>query len=383
MKSNDKKTSHNEPETGTGYSHGFIPTKSIEVTKLNNADELLSAMSQTAFGGRKLGEAADVFYKMITDPDCFVVMTLSGAMTVAKMSLLICDMIDAGMVQAIVSTGALMAHGLVENSGQTHFKYNFDRPDSELYKLGYDRVYDTLELEKNLDYIWEIMSDILDNLDPAVVYDSHTLTRIIGEKLVEQKSGRGVLKSAYDKSVPIYIPAFTDSEFGLELGVHNRLRKKAGQPVLQFNPFTDLDHFAEVILKQKVTGIFTIGGGVPRNWAQQVAPYLDFVRYEVVDERKNYFAKNNDPYVKPYKYAVRICPEPVTWGGLSGCTYSEGVSWGKFFDPKEGGQFAEVPSDATLVWPILIKGVMERLKKNNVIIKKNYNNEEILRSVAV
>jgi deoxyhypusine synthase len=64
-----------------------------------------------------------------------------------------------------------------------------------------------------------------------------------------------------------------------------------------------------------------------------------------------------------YRYAVRICPEPVHWGGLSGCTYSEGVSWGKFVPPAEGGRFAEVYADATTVWPLLVKGVLEELER--------------------
>jgi deoxyhypusine synthase len=98
-------------------------------------------------------------------------------------------------------------------------------------------------------------------------------------------------------------------------------------------------------------GIFTIGGGVPRNWAQQVAPFYDITNHRVGSE-----------LTPPrFKYGVRICPEPVHWGGLSGCTYSEGVSWGKFVSPRDGGRFAEVYADATVVWPLLMKGVFEEL----------------------
>ena len=64
-----------------------------------------------------------------------------------------------------------------------------------------------------------------------------------------------------------------------------------------------------------------------------------------------------------FHYGVRVCPEPVHWGGLSGCTYSEGVSWGKFVPYEEGGRFAEVLSDATLVWPLLVQGLLESLGK--------------------
>ncbi|MCX8064056.1 MAG: deoxyhypusine synthase family protein, partial [Candidatus Hydrogenedentes bacterium] len=62
-----------------------------------------------------------------------------------------------------------------------------------------------------------------------------------------------------------------------------------------------------------------------------------------------------------FQYGVRICPEPVHWGGLSGCTYSEGVSWGKFVSYEEGGRYAEVLCDATVVFPLLMKAIFEEL----------------------
>ncbi len=151
---------------------------------------------------------------------------------------------------------------------------------------------------------------------------------------------------------------------------------------MSFNPFYDLEHFTELIFKQKELGIFTIGGGVPRNWAQQVGPYLDLIRFRIIEKDK-YIASNENPYIRRYKYAVRICPEPVHWGGLSGCTYSEGVSWGKFYSKDEGGRHAEVLSDATIAWPILLKAVQEKLEKNKITIKKNYNNEKILQDLAI
>jgi deoxyhypusine synthase len=121
--------------------------------------------------------------------------------------------------------------------------------------------------------------------------------------------------------------------------------------VPRYNPFLDLNSFARFALGARKLGIFTIGGGVPRNWAQEVGPYVDITNHRLKVE-----------LTPPrYTYAVRICPEPVHWGGLSGCTYSEGVSWGKFVPPAEGGRFAEVFADATTVWPLLMKGVLEEL----------------------
>ena len=119
-----------------------------------------------------------------------------------------------------------------------------------------------------------------------------------------------------------------------------------------FNPYHDLNSYTDRVLAAKRLGIFTIGGGVPRNWAQQAAPYV-----EIGNVRMGL-------NVKPprFRYGVRVCPEPDYWGGLSGCTYTEGISWGKFVPPAEGGRFAEVLSDATVVWPLLMMGLLERIQ---------------------
>ena len=337
----------------TGFSDNLKPLESLDLGKVKNFDDLAKAMSNTAFGGRNLGEAADVLYEMATDKDCFVVGSFSGAMTVAKMGLLICDMIDRGMLNAVVSTGALMTHGFVESVGMRHFKYNPKMDDVELYNKGYDRVYDTLELEKNLDDTEEIIYKILDKADKNEVLSSYKITHLLGKHLAENVDGRAILKSAYGKKIPVYIPAFTDSELGLDMGIYMRKQAIKGEKQFQFNPFLDLEHYTEQIKNAKRIGIFTIGGGVPRNWAQQVGPYLD-----IIDKRIGHGGG-----YKRFHYALRICPEPVHWGGLSGCTYSEGVSWGKFVPEAEGGRFAEVIADATIAWPVILKAVMERMEK--------------------
>ena len=329
------------------------PVFALDLGKVKTTDDLVRGMADTAFTGRQLGEAADVLEAMARDKDCFVVMTLAGAMTVAKQGLIICDLIDQGIVNAIVSTGALMAHGLVEATGCKHYRYDPRMNDVELYEAGYNRVYDTLEPEQNLDHVEAVMADILERWDPKVIMCSWKLNRTIGEHLTKHAPGRGILKSAYAKGVPIFVPAFTDSELGLDVALNNRMRARDGKPQLRFDPFLDLNHFAETLLQQKKLGILTIGGGVPRNWAQQFGPYCE-LRYRRLGEKIE---------LKRYHYGVRICPEPVYWGGLSGSPYSEAISWGKFVPPAEGGRFGEVFVDATVGLPIIVAAVLERLRK--------------------
>jgi deoxyhypusine synthase len=343
-----------ERELHDPISDQLIPLEPLDLSQVRTVDELVRAMAKTAFTGRQVGEAANLLEAMARDQECFVVMTIAGAMTVAKQGLIVAELIEQGIVNALVSTGALMAHGLVEAAGKSHFVYDAKLNDVELYEAGYNRVYDTLEPETNLNFVESIVAGILDGWDAADVMCSFKLNREIGKYLHEKVPGRGILKSAYEKNVPVFVPAFTDSELGLDVALHNRKRAKENRTPIRFDPFLDLDHFAETLLGQKRLGIFTIGGGVPRNWSQQFGPYIE-LRHRRGGE---------DLPLKRYHYGLRICPEPAFWGGLSGSPYSEAISWGKFVPPAEGGKFGEVFLDATVGLPLIVAAVLERLRKD-------------------
>ena len=342
------------------------PVFPLDLSKVKNISDLVRGMANTAFTGRQLGESVDVLEAMARDKQCFVVMTLAGAMTVAKQGLVICDLIDRGLINAVVSTGALMAHGLVEATGCKHYRYDPKMDDVQLYEAGYNRVYDTLEPEQNLDHVELVMEEVLGAWDPKETMCSWRLNQEIGRHLKKHMKGRGILKSAFEKGMPVFVPAFTDSELGLDVALNNRMRAREGKPQINFNPFLDLNHFAETLLQQTRLGIFTIGGGVPRNWAQQFGPYCE-LRVRRAGE---------DVPLKRYHYGVRVCPEPVHWGGLSGSPYSEAVSWGKFVPTHEGGRFGEVFEDATVGLPIMVAALFERLGKNYKKPKPNHGGAE-------
>ena len=349
-----------------GRSDGLVPLESLHLDSVRSFRDLLRAMSRTAFSGRQLGEAFDVLLAMVRDEQCRVVLTISGAMTVAKQGRIVCDMIDRGIVQAVIATGALIAHGLTESIGLTHYRYDPSNSDEDLFDQGYNRIYDTLEMESNLNDVERLLSSVLMNEKPEDgTWSSARLCKHIGKELSELDHGPGILRSAFEHDVPVFIPAFTDSEIGLDVAtwaMKTLLKKEGKDPgslthadlaraIPPFNPFIDLQQYAQLIGTAESVGIFTVGGGVPRNWAQQVGPYFEIMNFRV----------DSDYRVPRFRYGVRICPEPVHWGGLSGCTYSEGVSWGKFVPPSEGGRFAEVYADATVVWPLLMKAVFEEL----------------------
>jgi deoxyhypusine synthase len=328
------------------------PIYPLDLAKCRTIDDLVRAMGDTAYTGRQVGDAADVLEAMARDKDCFVVMTLSGALTVGKMGLIFCDLIESGVVKAIVSTGALMAHGLVEATGRSHFRYDPSKmDDQELFQAGYNRVYDSLEPEVNLDYVEEVVDAIFDKWDASEVVCSWKVHRRIGEYLKEKAPGRGILKSAFEHNVPVFVPAFSDSELGIDFALHKLARQRDKRPLLRFDPFEDFEKFADTMLATKKMGIFTVGGGVPRNWSQQFGVYGELLA------RRGY----KDIPLKRYAYGVRICPEPAHWGGLSGSTYTEAVSWGKFVPAEKGGRLAEVFDDATVALPLIVGAVLQRI----------------------
>lgn len=167
---------------------------------------------------------------------------------------------------------------------------------------------------------------------------------------------RSPFKSAFQRNIPIFIPALSDSEIGLDAGIRRYGQALKGKPIFGYDPFIDWEKYVEMVesavKQEKRLAIFTIGGGVPRNWAQQVGPYLD-IRGARLGEERGAFAR--------FHYAVRISTALEQDGGLSGCTYQEGVSWGKIVPPEEGGMTAEVFCDATIAWPLITKAVMERI----------------------
>jgi deoxyhypusine synthase len=345
-------TKHREQSGyGGGLEDGLEPLTSLDPGAAGSVDALVRAMGETAFGGRRLSRAADVLEAMLRDESCFRVVTVSGAMTIAKQSLILCEMIDRGWVQAIVATGALMTHGLSEGAGLLHFAHDPRMRDEELYRKGYNRVYDTIELESNLDDVEKLLGAALEGLSDDAVLSSRSVLERLGRHLEKHAPGRAILASAARREVPVYVPAFTDSELGLDLSILNHLRRTEGKQPYAFDPYLDLEHFTDLVRRHETLGIFTIGGGVPRNWAQQVGPYLEIRRGRL----------GLPEPVRRYKYAVRICPEPEHFGGLSGCSYQEGISWGKFVPEAEGGRFAEVFADATIAWPFIIRAVMERM----------------------
>jgi deoxyhypusine synthase len=235
----------------------------------------------------------------------------------------------------------------VSSIGLNHYKYDPKYDDTELARRKLNRVTDTLEPETNLDTVEEVIGQVVESIDGADWMSPTILNKLIGKHLAENyPTERGILKSAYLRGVPVFVPAFVDSELGNDIYIHNMKRKRRRKKPILMDLERDSRELVRLVTNAKRFGLFTIGGGVPRNNVQNVAPLI-----EIINERLDV----NLP-LRRFKYGIRICPDRPHFGHLSGCTYSENESWRKAV---KNGVYAEIQADATQVWPFLVKYILD------------------------
>ena len=310
----------------------------IDPKKVRNVDDLLSALKDCGFQGRNLGRALDILEKMVTDDKILTVMTLSGALVPAGMAEVICALIENKLIDVIVSTGANTIHDLVDAVSKVgHYIGSLNVDDNDLFKARINRIYDTFLPEDNYKLAENVLLDIIHKVfnSKEINVTPSELMKIVGERV----EARCILSVAAKNNVPIFVPAFSDSEFSLNL-IKYSVREGYKYSI---DIFGDVLKFADIIRNSEEFGTFIIGGGVPRNWAQQVFPLLDQI---------------DNVESMGYNYSVRITTAVEYDGGLSGCTISESKSWGKY---SLESKYVTVWCDATIALPILITGLFQRL----------------------
>ncbi len=313
------------------------------------AEDVVSALGRCSFQGRSLAQALDAWEAMARDKRCLRVMSLAGAMVPAGMGLLIVRLIERKLLDVLVCTGATLSHDLcntVARDEQAHYIGHESADDLQLREQSINRIYDTYLPERSFDSAEDALAALL----PDIQYDYS----VAGRRAISTVSffrqigrllpGRSILTAAARHNVSIFVPGISDSELALTLVTHNRTQTDR----IEFDTLADVEHFADLIVSKPRSGLVSIGGGVPRNWAQQIHPYLHL--------RGNV----SDVDVDGYRYGVRITTDRPEFGGLSGCTISESKSWGKYANRSIE---ASVICDATIALPILTSALFQRLDK--------------------
>jgi len=302
----------------------------IDITSFD-ARKIVSSMEKMSFVSRETANAANIYNEMIKDKDCTIFLTLAGSTSAAGCMHIYRDLVKYNMVDAIVATGAsIIDMDFFEAIGFKHYQGSQYQDDTELRSNYIDRIYDTYIDEDELQMCDKIIGEIADQLEPKS-YTSREFIKEIGKYLkTNAKKKDSLIEVAYDNNIPIFCPAFTDSSAGFGLVMHQERNPKNHITIDSIREFREL---TEIKIKSKGSGLFMIGGGVPKNFIQDTVICAELL------------GKNVDMH----KYAIQITVADSRDGACSSSTLKEASSWGKVDITKEQMVFAE----ATSVLPLI------------------------------
>jgi len=325
----------------------------IEV-KEKRISELLAEMAKTAYQGRKLGEAVEVWEAMLMEKDTAIIMGLSGSMSTAGQWKIINWLIEKRFIDVLVSTGANVSEDIVDAMGLGYYQGNHMVNDEELLNADINRYYDVYGIEADYRKMEELITDFILTLDTDFKYTSMEFLYLLG-KWLSSKGIKSIAAVAAENKVPIFCPAISDSAYGETF----LLAKNKGRELV-IDQVKEFDQFISIGEKVKDIGVVYIGGGVPKDFTQLMAISVSpKTMDEGVPGRKGHLRKSIKEYYYPHRYAIQITTDSPQWGGLSGCTLEEAISWGKI---DSQGKRATCYCDATIALPLIVHALNERIK---------------------
>ena len=313
----------------------------VDITAYD-ARPVIDAMRKMSFTSRDTARAADILTMALEDKACSVWITLAGSTSAGGCMHVYRDMLKFGMADAVVATGAsIIDMDFFEALGFKHYQAQSSVDDRDLRALYIDRIYDTYIDEEELQACDTAIFEIAGSLEPRP-YSSREFIQEIGRWLAagHAKKPGSLIQTAFEEGCPIFCPAFTDSSAGFGLVKHQVERMKAGKPYLTIDSVADFRELTEVKLKAGTTALFMVGGGVPKNFAQDTVVCAEILGHEA----------------EMHKYAVQITVADVRDGACSSSTLKEAASWGKVQVTEEQMVFAE----ATTVVPLIASDAYHR-----------------------
>jgi deoxyhypusine synthase len=315
---------------------GAEPLQPFTVSDKASAADVVQRMGDTAFQARNLGVATQVWEAMVRD-EATVFFGLAGAMVPAGMRPLIVYLIENRLIDVIVSTGANLYHDVYESLGFAHAQGDPQGDDVRLASLRVVRFYDVLAPEHEFARAERFCTEFSLTLDEDRPYTTREYFQLLGKAMAPVAKEEGILTAAAKHGVPIFCPAFGDSVHGLAVA-EGRLR--TGRRIV-FDVVGDVLELVHLSMTANKSAVIYLGGGTPKNFIQQcgVAGYL--------------FGR--DP--EGHSYGIQITMDQPQWGGLSGCTFEEAVSWRKI---APDARFVTVNVEATVALPLIVSALAEK-----------------------
>ena len=314
----------------------------IDIRKFD-ARPLIDAMGKMSFTSRDLARATRIYNQMLEDKDCTIFLVIAGSTSAAGCMDLYAELVRSNMVDCVVATGATIVDmDFFEGLGHKHYQALEIPDDDTLRSLYIDRIYDTYIDEEQLQDCDFTINKIANELEPKA-YSSRAFIREMGKWLSEGngKKDNSLVKLAYEHDVPIFCPAFTDSSAGFGLVKHQVDAMKRGGHWMTLDSIADFRELTDIKIEAGTTGLLMIGGGVPKNFAQDTVVCAEILGHDDVEV---------------HKYAVQITVADVRDGACSSSTLQEAASWGKVSTALEQMVYAE----ATSVLPLLASDAYHR-----------------------
>jgi deoxyhypusine synthase len=306
------------------------PIEHIDIKAIDST-AIIDAMRTMSFTAGDTARAADILNRMVGDKDCTIILTIAGSTSAAGCMQVYADLVRHNMVDAIVATGATIVDmDFFEALGFRHYRGSSLADDKRLRELYIDRIYDTYIDEEQLQVCDNTVKEIADGLEPRP-YSSREFIQEMGRYLMTYgHKTDSLVRVAYERDVPIFCPAFSDSSAGFGLVKHQAQNPDRHVSIDSVKDFREL---TEIKMRSPVSGLFMIGGGVPKNFAQDTV-----ICAEVLGRP-----------VEMHKYAVQITVADARDGACSGSTLKEASSWGKVDTTYEQMVFAEATSALPLI----------------------------------
>jgi deoxyhypusine synthase len=316
------------------------PVATIEVGK-KSVSALLDEMAQTGFQGKKLGEVAKIWAEMAKQKDLTVFLGLTGSLSTTGQWKIIRWLVENRYVDVIVSTGANISEDILEALGYHYYQGTWLADDEELLRMKVDRFYDVYADEMQYRKLENTIYRYGATLKKDGVYSTREFLYGFGEYLTK-KGIDSIVAAAYRAKVPIYSPGLIDSGYGVALSLLKRDKGK----MIRLDQTKDMEELAQIAERTKRTGVVYLGGGVPK----------DTIQLSTIIKS---LAKGGEEET-PHEYAIQITADSPQWGGLSGCTLEEAISWGKIAsDAKKATLYADI----TLALPIVAHALNEKVSK--------------------
>ncbi len=309
----------------------------IDITSFDSAP-IIDSMRKMSFTSRDTANATDILLKMVNDTECTNILTLAGSTSAAGCMQVYVEMVKNKMIDVVVATGAsIIDMDFFEALGHKHYRGTTEINDGILRDLYIDRIYDTFIDEEELQNCDGTIKEIADSLEKRP-YSSREFIKEIGKWLTENSVKKdSLIQTCYECGVPIFCPAFSDSSAGFGLAKH---QWENPEKHVSLDSVADFLELTKIKMAAGTTGLFMIGGGVPKNFAQDTVVCAEILGKEV----------------PMHRYAVQITVADVRDGACSSSTLKEASSWGKVQVSDEQMVYAE----ATSVLPLIVSYVYHK-----------------------